>query len=214
MRFAKALAWVGLGVLTVAAGSAKADTLALTKTVPDITASFVSVVYTASSGNLHIVGAPTGYDLNGVAPVDFSFTGTKSFTIDLTLNQSTGKPISGSLSVIGNLPSGVPGGPFTGSELTGNISQFGFQNSPGGNSFQFVFSTTGGNLQPAFGPYAGVLLDAVDSNFNGTFTSDFANSGFVGSADAFPVPTPAALPAGCVLLGALVLRNRLKRRAY
>lgn len=185
--------------------------LGLVQQPPDITSQFILVNY--ASGVFDALGTPTAFDIDGVAPPDYSINSPKSFHLQASINSGTGALISGTLSITGKIPALSAN---SGTLLTGNLTAFGFQNS-GGDIFEFKFQPTGGDLASYFGTLGGVILDAAGSNFNGSFTSSFTNDpnklGFgVGGADTFAVPEASSiclvLASGVLSAGLIRLRKR------
>jgi hypothetical protein len=181
--------------------------LFLTQEPPDITSAFISVNYDAGTGNFTANGFPTGLDL----PPGYSVT-PGAFSLNMAVNQATGAPLSGSLSITGTVP-GL--GLASGTLLTGDITDFGFETG-GGEIFEFLVDVTGGDLASAFGRQAGIILDANDSGFGGSFEQSFANTEFQGVADTFgaPVPEPASVLVWLSVLvvgggGLALLRKKL-----
>ena len=83
--------------------------------------------------------------------------------------------------------------------------------SPGGELFEFLFDVTGGSLAIDFlnlvgDSVGGVILDAGDSGFNGSFLTGFMNSGFTGVAD-IAIPEPATMALILIGLAALAPRR-------
>ena len=64
---------------------------------------------------------------------------------------------------------------FSGILLTGEVVEFGFEDSGGSTDlFDFRFDLTGGELASFYaGPHVGVTLTSENSNFHGDFTRDF-----------------------------------------
>lgn len=134
--------------------------------------------------------------------------------IDMMLNPTTGAPLSGTLTILGDASSYFAASP-SGTLLTGTISQFGFAGSgnagSGTENFQFIFNTTGGDLASLY-PTIAVNLTFAEVNFSGIFgnTPFFNTDSYTAQADTFagppsvtPVPEPASLSVLC--FGALAL---------
>lgn len=119
-----------------------------------------------------------------------------SFDVSMTVNPTDGSPIAGTLSITGTIDDLADSGTL----LTGDIRSFGFSDPPGGEIFEFLFAVTGGDLKSYYlesehGPYIGVILNAWNSGFEGSFTASFSNSSS-GTADTFAhVPEPSNLMA-------------------
>jgi|GEM_PF-763370 len=202
------LSVASLCLVLVVGTEANAALIGLTSQPPDITAFFISVNYDATTDALTANGFATNLDLDGVAPPDYSITAPRAFTISATVD-SSGVASGGTLVINGTVPAV---GAVSGTLLTGTLTQFGYSTTPGGEIFEFVFTVEDddGDLASSFKPLAGVILDAIDTGFGGSFTSDFSNSGF-GNADTFPVPEPATL--SLLLLGGTAIACRRIRRS-
>jgi hypothetical protein len=208
-RFCAAVLTVLAGL--VVSGPAHAAMLGLTKHAPDITSGLVKVSYTSSNATFTSTGTSASFDIDNVAPPDYSganFT-AGSFTLSMTVNIATGAPTGGTVTINGKVPAL---GATTGSLLTGNITAFGFPTG-GGQTFDFLFNITGGDLASywnATGHPGGMILDMGSPGtgaiaFTGVFTSDFRNtSGALGNgvSDAFITPEPAAA-FGIVFISAM-----------
>jgi hypothetical protein len=120
--------------------------------------------------------------------------------IDLTVD-ANGNPLSGSLNVFGTV---AEIGATSGTLLTGEITDFGFIDPPGGDIFEFAFALTGGDLAPYYGHQrALVVMNLFNSGFDGTFATDFVNDG-LGVADTYGhMPEPSHV--GLLLLGLFTL---------
>lgn len=91
--------------------------------------------------------------------------------------------------------------------LTGEIDQFGHQNEP--DTFDFVFTTSGGALAGLYNAKIGVQLASEHSTFNGWFASDFSGSAKGNVAQQyFPEPSTCVLVGGAVFL---LIRRRRRR---
>ena len=175
---------------------------------PVISAGFLTVGYNATTQVFSATGWPMAFDLNGTA----SSVDGGQYSLSATVSPN-GQATGGSLDITGT----IPGLATSGTLLTGELSQFGFQ-PRGGNIFEFVFNVTGGDLVPYYGGQTNVVLDANNSGFNGSFTSSFNASPFLSVADngsavtAVPEPSIATLMLGALGMGAPLLLCRLWRR--
>ena len=130
------------------------------------------------------------------------------FTLTATINHSGVLLPGGTLTISGGINDGPVQTLLTGSLIPGpGGTAFGFENPPGGNLFEFLFTITGGDptiVNDFSGlPFGGVNLDAWfkasenDLPFDGTWDDNFNNSSSYldGSSDvsAFAVPEPASL---------------------
>lgn len=194
-------------VLFTAALPAAASPLGLTLLdQPDVFSSFLSVSYNAASDEFLAIGTSLSLDDDGVGPAINIANGT--FDITATID-GTGTPTAGTLTITGDV---LGFGPTL---LTADLTAFGFFDSPGGDIFEFLFDVTGGDLAipqfygaPGPGSIAGVIMDAMGSNFGGTFDVDFDNGFFgFGVSDTAMVPEPATLFL-VLIAGAFVRRRK------
>jgi hypothetical protein len=194
----------------------RAAPLNLTPGPPDFLSSSLNVDYVPGSNRFVAVGLTTGYE-GGSAPL----VNPGSYSLQAFINQS-GFLSFGALTINGDLGAG-PETLLTGTLKTGlGGTAFGFQDSPGGNIFEFLFTVTGGDAKVVsdFGGLGsgnhGVIVNAGFEHggvpFNGTWNRFFANDGVSGVADTFvQVPEPRAMTLFLVGAGAwLVIHRRLK----
>jgi hypothetical protein len=187
--------------------------LAESPTVLDITANTLSVSYSSGTGIFSVSSQfslpfPNAtVFLNDDSNSSYDISGSPGLTISLEITPSGALNGPGTLTITGNAYGGN-----SGNLLTGSISQFNFPNSSqgstlaGGEEFQFIFNTTGGDLASYY-PSIAVDLEEVDTNFNGTFASFDDESGNAQTDNyAAPAPEPAALTLAC--LGVLVFVAR------
>jgi len=192
---------------------AQAERLDIEKTSPDVFSCVILVTYDALADSLTATGTAATLDLDDLAPPDYNITDgvfSLSATIDASGNASSGTlSISGTIAEIG----------VAGTLLTGNLLQFGFPETPGAETLDFVFEVTGGSLTPGYCPSpVGVWLH--DTGFGGTFASSFDNDisgGWgvgEGTSDTFvvvPEPSSAVLLLG-ITSGLLALVRCPMRR--
>jgi hypothetical protein len=184
-----AIVSVCLSVSSIGVSAARAGSLNLVPQNPDLAALNLTVDYqptSGSTGTLTATGWPTSFTITGTNTPDYPSidNGTYDLTAQVT---KTGQPISGTLDIGGT----IPGLASSGTLLTGQLSQFGFQNS-GGDIFEFVFNVTGGDLAPYYHGQTGVILDATGSGFNGSFANTFSTQADEAVADNFTVvPEPS-----------------------
>lgn len=206
------MAWMGgpAGVCTV-----KAALLNLPQQPPDVFSDFITVQYDSASDTFRASGFAETFDIDGTSPPDYIITGG-TFDILATVT-SSGAATGGTLSIMGMIPALGATDPLA-PLLTGTVSQFGFQDPPGGDLFEFVFDVTGGSLANHLGTKTGVILNAMglDPQFNGSFATSFSNvNNFgMGISDTFvAVPEPSSLALLlCACLGVLATRCWRRRR--
>lgn len=160
-------------ILWLFALSAWADPFSM-PVAPDLNAAFISVSYNSTTHDLTADGF--SLTLDGT-PVN---NGPGLFHLDAVIGNDGALAGGGSLSITdGNSVS----------LLAGNLYSFSYDASALG----FIFDVTGGSLQSQYGAHAGVLLHA--SGYNGSFSSNFDNSGISdgGMADVGTVPEPATI---------------------
>ncbi len=180
---------------------------------PDVFSAFIDVTYDSGLKEFEAKGFAMTFDDNGDPAKDIT---SGDFNITAAIDNA-GKLSGGTLTILGDV---LGFGPTL---LTADIVDFGFMDAPGGDLFNFLFITTGGDLAvPHFGGVGstiGVTLDADGSDFDGFFTGDFDNlvNGVPGTGTGFG-DTGVQVPApGAVLLGMLGLSlaaaQRRRRRA-
>jgi hypothetical protein len=154
-------------------------------------------------------GEPDQFDVND------QFIYSSSFNLTMTVLRATGVPVSGSLTIMGDI---IDGPTYSGLLLEGEIlpssQSFGFMDpvfNPAageGGILEFRVHITGGELHAPYytDDWAGVILtmlnQASSPPFTGVFTGPFSNT--VGSAlsDTFPITDPnIPEPSSFVLLG-------------
>lgn len=208
-----ALMLIAVGLMSAVS---KAALLGVVQNDPDILASFITVEYNSTTDVFTASGFPESLDLPGGASPDFdlSTVGVSFTSWLLTMNvDSAGVMSSGSISIGGVIP-GFGTGPIL---LTGSLDAYGSVALIGDDKFDFIFTTTGGDLASIFGPKFGVLLDAGDSSFTGSFATDFDNlneifGGIADTSKIVVVPSPMAAPAGLIMLGLLSGFRRCRDR--
>jgi hypothetical protein len=176
----------------------QATQLNLTPGSPDFIASSLSVNYGSGTSTVFsAVGTTTGYQ-GGSVPLISS----GSYNLFAGINHS-GLLTFGFLTINGDIGAGLET-LLSGTLMTGpSGTAFGFQDAPGGNIFEFLFTVTGGDpiVVSDFGGLGssnhGVIVNAFFENggipFNGSWTS-FHNDGHSGVSDAFAqVPEPSAM---------------------
>jgi hypothetical protein len=170
-------------------------TLDLTLGDPDLAAGFLNAGYNSSTGILSATGWPISFDLNGTMYP--SIVGGQ-YTLSTHVN-SAGQAGPGALDITGTIPNLASSGTL----LTGQLSEFGFQPG-GGDIFEFDFDITGGDLAPYYDGHVSIVLDAQDSGFDGSFSKSFEASPYLSVADngiAVPEPTAFVLLACASAVG-------------
>lgn len=200
-----------VGFLALATGLAvtpgHAAPLNLIPKSPDITATYIDVAYNHVTLQFTATGWATDLDVDNVPPPDYAISMmSANFNLAATISNA-GHPLGGTLSITGTIPAL---GALSGTLLTGTLWQFGYPDPPGGEVFEFIFNTTGGDLAAMYGSHIGVILSALDTGFGGSFANSFANTG-LGVADAF-VPSPAAALGGMALLMCMAMMKSQRRK--
>ena len=196
----------------------RAAPLNFTSGPPVFMASSLSVNYTPGSNIFSVVGLTTDY-VGGSAPLVY----WGSYSLTAFINES-GFLNFGYLTISGDIGNGMET-LLSGTLKTGlGGTAFGFQDPPGGDIFEFLFTVTGGDpvIVTDFGGLGsgnhGVILNAFFENggtpFNGSWTGFFRNDGHSGVSDTFAqVPEPAVLSLLliCASLRMAVRRSGLER---
>jgi hypothetical protein len=173
-------------------------TLDLTLSDPDLSAGFLNTGYNSSTGILSAAGWPISFDLNGTTYP--SIVGGQ-YMLSAHVN-AAGQAGAGTLDITGTIPSLASSGTL----LTGQLSEFGFEPG-GGDIFEFDFDVTGGDLAPYYDGHVSIILDAQDSGFDGSFSTSFEASPYLSVADnGTTVPEPSAFALlACALAVALAI---------
>ena len=145
-----------------------------------------------STGTFSVTGWPTEFTLS--ATNSQYITGNSSYNLTALINKTTGQLISGSLAIDGTVPAL---GASSGTLLTANVTQFGYQ-ATGGDIFEFVLSPTGGDLASYYPAQLGIIVTATGSGFTGSFLTSFGTDPSQAVSDNFftttvPEPTSAVL---------------------
>jgi hypothetical protein len=165
----------------------------------DITSSFASASYNATTKLLSIGGTATAIDYDKTAPPDAAVSSggvgkPASFAINMhvdSLGALLGPGTSTDLDIMGLIAGGPHPSPVYGTLLSGKVLEFGYANTSPNRLFEFVFQVTGGSQQAEFGPTVGLIFDSI-SGFHGTFASNFSTS-ISGNGDTFGVPEPNSI---------------------
>ncbi|MBC7773772.1 MAG: hypothetical protein H7210_14865 [Pyrinomonadaceae bacterium] len=189
-------------VVLFASASAVATPLNLILGTPDISSFFVASAYNATTDVLTSGGIAATYDLDGVAPPDFSITGG-GFNLVANISSSGALLPGGSFTITGSIAGLGAATPL----LVGTPTAFGFNNSPISQIFEFRIALTGGSLAGAFPGEVGIIMN-MGSGFGGSFNTNFANNGSGVSDTARIVPAPLS---AAVLGFGLLAANRRRR---
>ena len=141
-----------------------------------------TVAYNAAADLFLLDATPTLYTESSMSDQGFFNTFTSDIKISIQVD-GTGTLIGGILGpdliITGEVDTdGVGGGDFSGVLLTGEITDFGFQNSGSTTDlYDFRFTITGGALAIKYaGEDFGVVTISENSNFTGVFTSNFGGN--------------------------------------
>jgi hypothetical protein len=205
------LAVFGVALLLVAGvSSSLGDSLNLKAQPPDISAGFLTTTYDATTGLFTASGFPVSFNISGNSTPDYPSISSGQYQLIAQVTPA-GQPVSGSLNITGT----IPGLTSSGTLLTGTLSQFGFQNA-GGDIFEFIYHVTGGDLASYYHGQTGIILDATNSGFKGSFTTNFAASPFLGISDnvmLVPEASSMLLLLGAVAFGVPIWGIRRSRRS-
>lgn len=195
--------------------TAAAALLGVTIDIPAITFDNQGTLdYDATTDLLSIDATPLVYKDPSDTIFFFAAGGTVNIDIMVDFTGSlTGGVIGDDLLVTGDVDT------YSGTLLTAEVSQFGYFDSGGTtDSFDFLFSITGGALASEFGGTGAdlaVRLSSEQSDFTGDFSVDFSGEakGSMGPPPYPPeiVPVPAAVWLfGSGLLGLLVVARKTR----
>lgn len=173
------------------------------KPFPDIVSTFVNVSYTYTAATDQFMSHGYAFELNDDGSAEAIVGGTFDLIATIT---NLGVMSGGSLTIGGTVPTLGFG---TGTILTGNLTDFGFQPA-GGDPLEFRFDITGGDAAGLFGgngPGGGVIMSGT--GFNGSFMEDFSSSSGVADTGVVPEPATVWLIGSGLLLVGLGRRRRL-----
>ncbi len=206
-----------LSVLGFAGLPAGGATLDLSAHPPDISAGFLNASYDAATGIFSVVGFPMSFNLSGTSTPDYRCITDGGYSLEVQLTPA-GRPVpgTGTLDITGI----IPGLATSGTLLTGQLSKCGFE-AAGGDIFEFAFDDLEGDLAPYYGGYngateAGVILDAQNSGFTGSFANSFTAAPFLSISDnaaIVPEPSTTILLLSVLALGLPAWACRRLRRA-
>ncbi|MGA7802291.1 MAG: hypothetical protein WCC36_15950 [Gammaproteobacteria bacterium] len=174
--------------------------------------------FDAGTGAISFTGVPYYYQPTASTLVLKPFAGSTSLQIGFDVNSSgaiTGHRGGGDFVLTGTVDTGVPGGTYTGTLLTGNIDRFGFLNqSATTDAMDFVFNVTGGSMMSLYGSGSlGVAMSLENSTFDGSFTGSFSSTRIKGAIGAVAPPQSIPDPSTpLLLLAGLPLMMRAVRR--
>ncbi|HZZ43307.1 MAG TPA: hypothetical protein VFE58_10245 [Tepidisphaeraceae bacterium] len=191
--------------------------MSTSKLPPDVISYPIGITYDASTGSFSATGS-LGYgqwSVNGEPGIAYviSDSGIDTFTLNAQID-NTGHLISGTIAITGILTDSSYNELSTdGSVISGTLTNFGFTSTASGNpDLEFTFNANpGGSLN--IGPKGGVILTMYDATPNPvSFANDFNDFGG-STADTFamPVPVPASVWTGTLLLGLLGLKSFSRR---
>jgi len=192
---------LGIAIMAgvLAAGQASAGMIGLTRIDPDIASLVIGVDYDASADVFSASGMATSLTL-----ADTTVQSIAGGTFDLSaMIDGLGAASGGTLTIGGTIPEL---GYTSGTLLTGSLVAYG---TDGSQAFEFLFTTTGGDAAALFSPQTGVILNTGALSPSLTWSQDFSNDGFSGTADAFLVPEPATV--ALLALGGLAFAGRRRR---
>jgi hypothetical protein len=186
---------------------------------PDLFSANLSVSYNYTSMQFLVTGLESSYAAPGGDPANpTSVFG--SFTLSATIDHS-GNLIGGTLAAKGDStwdqnPDGTPINDST--LLSGNLvagsKGLGYDYTPGGTTFAFLFTVTGGDYMADYGGenstgYINLQPWWPADYWNGNFTASFQNpgsivTGYSGDADTVPYVVPEPSSALLFLIGGVV----------
>lgn len=221
MRIKKIRLIIGVMILGLAlvAGRADAALLDLNMYLPDLLSNSTGVYsYNATTDLFSSTATPLTITFTGLPGSHVAITGPKSYSVGFYVD-STGKFVSGiagdDLVITGNIDAdGDSIIDYSGDLIRGEVTNFGWLNTGTKyDFFNFTFDFTGGALSSFYALHdfkGGNNMSSENSNFTGSFTTNF--SGTIVKHDTAPVPEPSSLLLlGSGLLSAALLRVRRKK---
>lgn len=211
-----AVASVALILVAMSATVTTAAPINLIPYPPDITSVFIGVNYDAGTNIFTANGFSSDLDLDGLAPPDYALDAFGSYSVTATVDEN-GELLGGSITITGEITAlGFNSGTLLTGIFVPGTDKFGFIDG-GGEIFELTFEVTGGDVatlyESGIGPKrGGTIINAVNSGFNGDLTQSFANDGFSGSSDTFPIPEPASMTIALLGMGFLLTGHFWRRR--
>lgn len=195
---------LGFAAALLLASPVYAASLNLTlQRAPDIVSGFIDVSYNSTTDLFDASGFAFELNDDDVGAPEPIVGGT--FDLDASIDGS-GVLGSGTIAIGGTVPTL---GFNSGTLLTGTLNDFGFPTT--GDPLEFLFSVTGGDAAGLYGPGLIGVIISNGSGFEGTFTSNFENTGGATSDVAPVVPLPGSLWLSLVGVGvSLIYRPRAK----
>jgi hypothetical protein len=185
---------------------------------PDVFAFGMGFSYDATTKVLYGSGWAGSFVDNTNSLHFFDFTPpapTPTLTINALINND-GSLVSGTLSVVGSLP--TLGGGVSGTLITGTLIAFGFNDPPAasGDPLQFLFQLNGPGLLNYMYPSGRAGFTAAGTGPSNNYAANWDNVGVGSSAfgdlqDA-PIPEPSSLLLMGSGLGAALLWRRRRNR--
>ena len=178
------------------------------------------LTYSAGTGALNVTAVPYYYQPTASTAILKPFSGSTGLQIAFDVGPAGTASGSGTDFVLnGTVDTGDSSSPYTGTLLTGSISQFGSLNQTATtDAMDFVFNITGGSMMSLFGNQPlGVIMSLENSSFDGSFSQDFASTrvkGTIGPVSEL-VPPQSTIPAPAtplLLLAGLPIMMRALRK--
>lgn len=162
---------------------------------PDIASFFINTSYNAASDTL----SATGYALRFASGAESALMIAGGLYMLQANIDGSGVLSGGSITIEGTIDSL---GYTSGTLLQGTLTDFGYG---AGDTLEFLFSPTGGDLAGLYGSDGGIIMG--QTGFHGSFHQDFG--ALTAVADVAAVPVPAAV---WLMLSALAGLAGVRRR--